>query len=63
MKIENNDPKFYNPPIKGFNVEYEFEGDSALPYDVAFLPLEHGEVGDDLLFNVSNDCNKINKNV
>jgi hypothetical protein len=63
MQIENDDPKFYNPPIKGINLVYEFEGTSAVPYDVSLLPLEHAEVNNDFLFNASNDCKVINNQV
>jgi hypothetical protein len=41
-------------------MEYEFDGTSAVPYDVTLLPIEHAERGNDFLFNASNDCKNIN---
>lgn len=60
MQIENNNPKFYNPPIDNFDLEYDFEGTNAVPYDVSLLPIEHAEYKNDFLFNASNDCTVIN---
>ena len=38
--IENDDKKFYNPPIKNFDIEYPKEyGKDALPYAMTMIPI------------------------
>lgn len=37
-EIENDDPKYYNPPIPNFDIPFEF-GKSALPHRLTIAPI------------------------
>ena len=40
-EIENNDKRFYNPPIDNFNIDYPLEyGNNALPYGLTLIPIQ-----------------------
>ena len=40
-KIENDNPKFYNPPIENFDIEYPKEyGSFSLPYGLTLIPIQ-----------------------
>lgn len=62
-QIEIDNKNYYNPPVKDFDAEFEFDTKDAVPWDVSLFSIENAEKNYDLLFNAVNDCKKINKNV
>ncbi len=58
IKIDKDDPKYYNPPIQDFDIKYEFKGDreEAIPYRPTFLPIYNPAYNHNFMFTPHRDC-------
>jgi len=43
VRLNNNDPIYYNPPVKDFDERMNFESEFALPDKMSVLPVENAE--------------------
>lgn len=62
-KMEHNEARFYQPPIKNFSGNFEVDPEYALPNGITLIPIEFPEENNDIMFNASNDCLALKKMV
>lgn len=55
-KMEHNEERFYQPPIKNFSGNFYMDPEYALPNGITLIPIEFAEENNDNMFNSSNDC-------
>ena len=59
MKIESDVPWHYQPPIENFDVEIGNFREHAVPGGPTLIPVESGDLGNDVVFSGFTDCANI----
>jgi len=55
--IEVDDPAYYNPPIKDFDIPFpDDQKGNALPFRPTFVPIQSADNNKNYLFNAHSDC-------
>lgn len=60
FKIESNDPNHFMPPIHE-QLDLRDMDEFSVPQGVTLIPVESGDIGDDLLFRALDDCQYFKK--